>query len=103
MNKKIKEDVSDEEELAELIDRAKFIYAPNSIWHGSERRFINKETQLKIASDRVDDFLEWLFDVSGYVDCVSQRDAWKEFEEWEIKDLPKESDAIIKQLDKESE
>jgi len=31
------------------------------------------------------EFLEWLFDHSEHCDHISQRKAWKEFEEWELK------------------
>jgi len=85
MTKNIK--INEDFEMTEIVnefDRFKFVYAPNSIWHGSDMRYMSKETILRTASARVDDFLEWLFDKSGHIDFISQREAWEEFEAWEI-------------------
>ena len=67
-------------------------YAPNSIYHGTKiggRLSISKEALLTIEVGRLTDFIEYLFEHSEHCDHISQKDAWLEFCEYEIKNKEK--------------
>ena len=67
------------------------IYSPNSIYHGMEihssngRLPLSDIVLLKIETERLRDFIEFLFEHSEHCDHISQKDAWNEFEIYEIK------------------
>lgn len=63
------------------------IYAPNSVYHFD--RSGKEVVHLKIAYERLNDFIEFLFDHSEHCDHISRSDAWKEFEEYEYKNRMK--------------
>lgn len=63
------------------------VYAPNSIHHGHTRHSNSKADEcvnLTIAYNRMVDFMGYLFDESGHCDHITQREAWDEFEKWEV-------------------
>ena len=64
------------------------VYAPNSIHHGMLISDLNKQTLDNIEINRRIDFLEWLFDT--HCTHITQVEAWKEFEEFELKQLENE-------------
>ena len=61
------------------------VYSPNSIYHGVPISHLSKQTLDNIEINRKIDFLEWLFDT--HCNHISQVEAWKEFEEFEIENL----------------
>ena len=76
-------------ETMEQFDEEGFIYAPNSIYHGSKIYSHEIGDQLincNIEKHRLIDFLEFLFDHSEHCDHITQPDAWAEFVEYEAKD-----------------
>ena len=65
------------------------IYSPNSVMHGWPRYGIaapRKEAQAKNNYERLTDFVEFLFEHSEHCDHISQREAWHEFELYELKE-----------------
>lgn len=64
------------------------IYAPNSIWHGSPIANHSKYSLQNIEISRLNDFIDFLFEHSEHCDHISQPEAWKEFEEFEINNKP---------------
>lgn len=63
----------------------RFVYSPNSIHHGVPIAQLDKQTLDKIEIERNADFLEWLFNT--HCDHITQPEAWKEFEEFELNNL----------------
>lgn len=64
------------------LELTQLVYAPNSIYHGMPIVRLDKQTLDKIEIERKNDFLDWLFDT--HCDHITQPDAWKEFEEFEL-------------------
>jgi hypothetical protein len=60
-------------------------YCPGSIYHGASKRYLSKEAVLKMQIERLNDFIEFLFEHSEHCDHISQSDAWDEFEQYEFK------------------
>ena len=65
------------------------IYAPNSIYYGTHKRHFSEFELNKIGYERLKDFVEFLFDHSSHCDHISQSEAWKEFEDFELKNKSK--------------
>jgi len=63
------------------------VYAPNSIYHGCLISSLSRQTLDNIEIQRKTDFLEWLFNT--HCDHITQVEAWKEFEEFELKQFEK--------------
>lgn len=82
---------SDLKKAEEEID-TNVVYAPNSIYHGCEIYGVlsmSKEMLLTIEVGRLTDFIEWLFEHSEHCDHITQREAWDEFEVYEIEEAKK--------------
>lgn len=75
------------------------VYAPNSIHHGYKLHSnseADRAVNLNIAYNRLVDFLEFLFDHSEHCNHITQRDAWNEFERWEIRQIKEEKKLKLK-------
>ncbi len=70
-------------EREEFVDTG-FVYAPGSVYHALPIKSLPQGILDRIEIGRLTDFLEYLFEHSQHCDHISQPDAWKEFEEWEI-------------------
>ena len=66
-------------------ERTKFVHAPNSIYDGAPITSLTKAMHDRIIIERNADFLEWLFNT--HCDHITQNEAWKEFEEFEINNM----------------
>ena len=53
------------------------------MWESEFERKQAKEDFLAAARD--DDFMEWLFEVSEHCNHITRREAWEEFEAWELR------------------
>lgn len=85
--------VKNEKNLLKSLGRST-VYEPRGIWHGSFLSYHSKLTLKQIELGRLDDFLEYLFEHSEHCDHITQSDAYKEFEQWEMKQ------AILEQKNK---
>lgn len=65
--------------------KMRIVYAPRDMWHGSKMAFHSDKMLSKIELGRLDDFLEYLFEHSEHCNHIAQSEAWKEFEQWELK------------------
>jgi hypothetical protein len=84
------------EQLAELDEyrngMERYIYAPNSIYHGEilhqpGRLPFSNETVLKVEIGRLHDFIDFLFNDKEYCDHATERQAWDEFEQFEYSEI----------------
>lgn len=82
-------------DLAEARQSHNTIYCPGSINHLRELHVVDRQSgrssldvpdhvTMRIEIARLTDFIEYLFDHSEHCDHISHRDAWREFELWEI-------------------
>lgn len=75
-----------EEEKKEFEEQG-LLYCPNSIYHGSLLKGMSKERKVNSQVERMENFLDYLFNHSEHCDHIMQSEAWKEFEEWEVRYL----------------
>ncbi len=64
------------------------VYAPNSVYHGSSVKSLSDKAALTVEVNRLSDFIEFLFEHSDHCDHITQSEAWKEFEIYEVKNKP---------------
>ena len=78
------------EEIRQDYTEKHLIYAPNSMYHGMK---INGQLPIsdialaRIEISRLTDFIEFLFEHSVHCDHITQSNAWREFEEFEFKNI----------------
>lgn len=56
-----------------------------SRYEPTDQGLMNDLRRARYNVERMNDFIEWLFDVSEHCDHITRGEAFQEFEEWEEK------------------